>query len=690
MPESPQQLPCPTLRTTRVTAMPKLPVVAAPGLEEKLWNEDPNRRVRPLLSIEDRCGQIPLVLLQSMKQSRQTWLNNVLTKYIPTQQPPPQASLLGTCDLEVGPHIFPETRFFEITNLTPVQPTYPPVTFHYPPPSVAGPSSFSGPYYYHHFPNAYPQPSFPAPDMVSVNERHGAGGTSQSKPLTIPTSGPSYPPTPVASSSSAFSVPQQPSTSVLSPSSELVARVDRAARTDKALAELLSIESDRDPTQEERELLAKRIVEVAGQDRQSPSPSVALSPSPWSPPTLPNSPQQLTQTQRSPYSSPFQVPYHTGQSPTNSFSANTEILVEFTENASDRFILPLSSSIVERSITNSAELDPITGRPVKSLDILISTVLPASVAGSRAGVSKVGGPKLGECYPVTIKLVGASSTLWLAVSKKVQYKNSTRTSGIAKVLHDMLNFVPTRVYLQQRLPEGLILNGIRDVVFDGRNPFKRKEPSSTQPAPASSEPATKKPKYPTRPSGRQVEVVIPLRRRSVSASTSSSQASLPSQGLNAKKPYRTKPTPGLKVEVVIPLRKKRPAPTRKPRESPSTPKTVTPVTPTEASTATAPQLPPRPTTPTRPPGPRGLPGMPNGQIPYSGYYTALSSAYSPSTYTYPQGAWLYPWSPGQPAPYYYYGQTQRANASSSAAGASQSEVPFTRPKPTPTTPRQPQ
>ncbi|KAG8954953.1 hypothetical protein FRC04_010437 [Tulasnella sp. 424] len=636
MPESPQQLPCPTLRTTRVTAMPKLPVVAAPGLEEKLWNEDPNRRVRPLLSIEDS-----LVLLQSMKQSRQTWLNNVLTKYIPTQQPPPQASLLGTCDLE---------------------PTYPPVTFHYPPPSVAGPSSFSGPYYYHHFPNAYPQPSFPAPDMVSVNERHGAGGTSQSKPLTIPTSGPSYPPTPVASSSSAFSVPQQPSTSVLSPSSELVARVDRAARTDKALAELLSIESDRDPTQEERELLAKRIVEVAGQDRQSPSPSVALSPSPWSPPTLPNSPQQLTQTQRSPYSSPFQVPYHTGQSPTNSFSANTEILVEFTENASDRFILPLSSSIVERSITNSAELDPITGRPVKSLDILISTVLPASVAGSRAGVSKVGGPKLGECYPVTIKLVGASSTLWLAVSKKV---------------------------------------------FDGRNPFKRKEPSSTQPAPASSEPATKKPKYPTRPSGRQVEVVIPLRRRSVSASTSSSQASLPSQGLNAKKPYRTKPTPGLKVEVVIPLRKKRPAPTRKPRESPSTPKTVTPVTPTEASTATAPQLPPRPTTPTRPPGPRGLPGMPNGQIPYSGYYTALSSAYSPSTYTYPQGAWLYPWSPGQPAPYYYYGQTQvspggrssdssnrpfiqRANASSSAAGASQSEVPFTRPKPTPTTPRQPQ
>lgn len=275
--------------------------------------------------------------------------------------------------------------------------------------------------------------------MVSVGERPGVGGTSsQSRPLMIPTSGPSYPSTPAASSSSAFSAPQQPSISVLSPSSELVARVDRAARADKALTELLSIVSDREPTQEERELLAKRIVEVAGQGRQSPSTSVARSPSPWSPPSLPNSPQQMTQTQRSPASSPFQVPYHSGQSPTTSFSANTEVLVEFAENASDRFILPLSNSIVERSITNSPELNPITGRPVKSLDILISTVLPASVVGSRAGVSKVGGPKLGECYPVTIKLVGASSTLRLAISKKVQYKDSTRTAGIAKVLHDMV------------------------------------------------------------------------------------------------------------------------------------------------------------------------------------------------------------------------------------------------------------
>ncbi|KAG8904646.1 hypothetical protein FRC00_013868, partial [Tulasnella sp. 408] len=490
---------------------------------------------------------------------------------------------LGTCDLEVGPHIFPETKFFEVTNPHPPQPIYPPFAIPYayptyPPTSSPGLPSFSRPYY-PQSPNPNYRPSS-TPDSAMIDDRH-RHGLSSSQP-NAPTT-PSYPPVPVASSPSHLSVPPQPLDPALSPSSELVAQLDAAAQTDEELARLLSRESEGDATAEERDLLAKRIVEVAKEDRHNAPTPVAGSPSSS---TLLNSPQQMTQGQHSPYSSPFHFHYHTASSSTSSFPPNTEILVEFAENASDRFVLPLSNSIVKRSITNSSELDSVTGRPIRSLDILISTILPASTVESRIRTPTFGGNKVGDCYPVTIKLVGASSTLWLAISKKAQYKDSMRTARIAKVLQDM--------------------------VFEGRNPFKRKEPPSLDPA-QSSEPAPKKPKYPTRPSGRQVEVVIPL-RRSKSTSTSAGQASLPTRSSGHRNPHRTRPTPGLTVEVVIPVRKKRLNPSRKPQPSPSASNEVSPITPTQ--TATTQPVPPAPVTPTRTPAPQGAPGVPYGRIPY--------------------------------------------------------------------------
>lgn len=372
--------------------------------------------------------------------ARQTWLNNALTKYTPpSQQPSLPTSSLGTCDLEVGPHIFSETKFFEVTNPHPPQPIYPPLAIPYayptyPPPSFPGLPSFSRPYY----PQS-PNPNYrtsSTPESVTIDDRHRFGGSS-SQP-NAPT--PSYPPVPVASSPSSLSVPPQPPDTVLSPSSELVAQLDAAAQTDEELARLLSRESEGDATPEERDLLAKRIVKVAKEDRHNAPTPVAGSPSSSS---LPNSPQQMTQGQHSPYSSPFHFHYPTGSNPTSSFPPNTEILVEFAENASERFILPLSNSIVKRSITNSSELDSVTGRPIRCLDILISTILPASTVESRIRASAFGGNKVGDCYPVTVKLVGASSTLWLAISKKAQYKDSVRTARIAKILQDMVCLLMT-------------------------------------------------------------------------------------------------------------------------------------------------------------------------------------------------------------------------------------------------------
>ncbi|KAG9047558.1 hypothetical protein FS837_002021 [Tulasnella sp. UAMH 9824] len=628
--------------------------------------------------------------------ARQTWLKNALTKHTnPSQQPPLPTSSLGTCDLEVGPHIFSETKFFEVTNPHPPQPIYPPFAIPYayptyPPPSFPGPPSFSRPYY-PQSPNANYRPSS-TPGSPTIDDRHRLG-VSSSQP-NAPTT-PSYPPVPVASSPSPLSVPPQPPDPVLSPSSELVAQLDAAAQTDEELARLLSRESEGDATPRERDLLAKRIVEVAKEDHRNVSTPEAGSPS------SSTSPQQMIHGQHSPYSSPFHFHYHSASSPTSSFPPNTEILVEFAENTSDRFVLPLSNSIVKRSITNSSELDSITGRPIKSLDILISTILPASTVESRIRTSAFGGNNVGDCYPVTIKLVGASSTLWLAISKKAQYKDSVRTARISKVLQDMrnadfyvqLNFVPTRVYLQHRLPEGHIINGLRDVVFEGRNPFKRKDPPSLDPA-QSSEPATKKPKYPTRPSGRQVEVVIPL-RRSKSTSTSSGQANVPSRSLGHRNPRRTRPTPGLTVEVVIPVRKKRSNPAKKSQPSPSTSKEVPPTTPTQ--TATTPPVPLSPVTSTRTSAPQGGSGVPYGRIPYGGYYAALTSSYPGPSASYRQGpgTWLYPWSPAQTPPYYSYGQAQQTPGQSGSFShrpfiqSASSDLPWRPREPSPSAPPTP-
>ncbi|KIO33839.1 hypothetical protein M407DRAFT_17440 [Tulasnella calospora MUT 4182] len=87
-----------------------------------------------------------------------------------------------------------------------------------------------------------------------------------------------------------------------------------------------------------------------------------------------------------------------------------------------------------------------------------------------------------------------------------------------------------------------------------------------------------------------------------------------------------------------------------------------PATPTKTPTATTSPVPPAPVTPTRTPVHQGVSGVPYGRIPYGGYYAALTSAYpvSSASYTQAAGAWLYPWSPGQPSPYYSYGQAQHA------------------------------
>ncbi|TFK56692.1 hypothetical protein OE88DRAFT_1721836 [Heliocybe sulcata] len=71
-----------------------------------------------------------LVVLQSLRQSRDQWLSSTFPKFstrsrsskLPEVVPPPHSiTFHGRCDLEIGPHIFRDTAFFEVRYLSQAQ-----------------------------------------------------------------------------------------------------------------------------------------------------------------------------------------------------------------------------------------------------------------------------------------------------------------------------------------------------------------------------------------------------------------------------------------------------------------------------------------------------------------------------------------------------------------------------------------
>ncbi|KAF8641241.1 hypothetical protein AX17_000875 [Amanita inopinata Kibby_2008] len=71
------------------------------------------------------------VLLHSLRQSRERWLNSIFPKFsskarpsksseVPPPTPPPPHTIQtrGCCDLEIGPHVFPDTTFYEVHYLS--------------------------------------------------------------------------------------------------------------------------------------------------------------------------------------------------------------------------------------------------------------------------------------------------------------------------------------------------------------------------------------------------------------------------------------------------------------------------------------------------------------------------------------------------------------------------------------------
>ncbi|KAG8904437.1 hypothetical protein FRB99_001772 [Tulasnella sp. 403] len=481
----------------------RFPVVSSPNAEQRLWQDDPAKRAKPFLSINDS-----LVMLQSLNQSRQMWLKTAFAKFKATsvasgsdpQRSAHTISTLGTCDLEVGPHVFPETKFFEVTypqvaNRTPSYPgTYGQYTPQYSYPS------HQTPYTYPSYTTTY-YPSY-------SNQTAPIVATSASGPPLVPT---------VASPSTAVSPPAQPTTSteaaqtpdtttsIQAANATLINQIDAAAAKDPYLGRLILLAAEGKATPAELDQLAGHVQKLRGGSSTVSSSVIpsAATPSVPSNPALTQPPSSVTSLSQS-YGTTSTLPqypptsYPSSTPPLNRETPpQTDIILQFSENQDDQFTLPLNYSIVERVITSQDDLDPSTGRKLRSCDVIVSTVMPPASVDLRATNYWLGKSAKVECHPVTIRLVGASSSLWLGISKKTQYRDEVRLQNIARVLQDMLSFVPKRVHLQHQLPEGSTVNNLRAAAGLG---LKRKEsPDPEQP---------KRQKY-FRPSGLQVEVVVP-------------------------------------------------------------------------------------------------------------------------------------------------------------------------------------
>ncbi|KAF8898985.1 hypothetical protein BD779DRAFT_1666734 [Infundibulicybe gibba] len=181
------------------------------------------------------------VILQSLKQSRDVWLSSTFPKFSSKARgkaagfpaPPPHTiQNRGKCDLEIGPHIFPDTTFYEVHYLHPQSqvasiPRYAPTTSQW--------QSAPGP----HIPYAQSQPSQPA---------QAAQEASMST-------------TPLISSIA--------STSLITPT--LISQVNLAASTNPILANLLQLAAAGGATPEQLKTLGLLIQSLA-----SPEPPLVI------------------------------------------------------------------------------------------------------------------------------------------------------------------------------------------------------------------------------------------------------------------------------------------------------------------------------------------------------------------------------------------------------------------------------
>lgn len=307
------------------------------------------------------------------------------------------ASVIGTCDLELGPHLFLGTSFSTV-SLGPEHAS----AFRIP-----APAPFTS-YQSHPLRTADHLSPISSSGLTFSNTLLVPRDSFQDRNQPLPigaTSG--HPATTLQSYATSSTQSNAPGTSLAlesEPSAQLFANIEAASADDPEFQRLLSVAADGSATEAE---LSRLALCIEGLSNQAPKPLASGS-------------------------------LHSRTAGTTSAEekdAAIEIILTFKENPSESFVLPLSNSIVERRIVN-AGVDPITGRPLRTLDILISTIMPFDVDPSIASHAR---------HPVTLTLSAAPPALWRAISERVAADDGQlhepRTTSIGRYIKDSVSRV---------------------------------------------------------------------------------------------------------------------------------------------------------------------------------------------------------------------------------------------------------
>ncbi|KAF9527705.1 hypothetical protein CPB83DRAFT_855502 [Crepidotus variabilis] len=272
------------------------------------------------------------VLLQSLKQSRDNWLFRTFPKFSSKARgnkdsaPPPHTiQSRGTCDLAVGPHIFPDTVFYEV---------------HYLPPSGYQPSGFSA------------QPGAANPYWQPTNGSATAGSSTPQKVLNTAANAA------VATkadntASSAPSLDSIPSAISLTPS--LIQHVNFAASSNPTLANLLQLAAAGKASHDQLQTLGLLIQSFANLESLHAATGTATQPFPSSSTT------------------PYSYYQRTVIPPVKEF----DLVLEFREAPNERWIFPRVPVYTERQPAPDAPND---------LDVSMLARVPFDQKTSPAGM----------------------------------------------------------------------------------------------------------------------------------------------------------------------------------------------------------------------------------------------------------------------------------------------------------------
>ncbi|KAJ1301747.1 hypothetical protein OPQ81_008978 [Rhizoctonia solani] len=377
-----------------------------------------------------------LVLLQSLKQSRSMWLTKAFLRFSTRSKnkadqvypaPPPHSlSLAGSCDFEIGPHLFPNTKIFFVqyrygqtsvaaTTSAPVPvPTPAPVANHPPPITVS-----------HELHAKVLTAASKDPDLHHILQLASQGRANVTQLRALGTA------IKAIEAGTYLGPTGAPSTPHASPAP--VATVSRAEQTQSVPIQAPSAQPRPVATTAPP---ASSTQTPASAPRDVATPSAAPPPKATTAPTpIPNAVLSSTPTPSTHVPAPAPAPARVTVPPT---IPTTAVLLEFAERPIDRWLLPTEYVLIDR-------------RP--NGDIHLSTFYPFD-----AYVPAGGAMRSKPAHPITMRFIGASGEIWNALSRTC---TTVTQENVQAILAEVITNVPQRTYLQYRIAPGALWSDIK-------------------------------------------------------------------------------------------------------------------------------------------------------------------------------------------------------------------------------------